>query len=95
MLLLQSRVGGQLLLDPSAGEARRQDGSALLAMMPATNLVRSAVLAGPAPDANPEKNKTNGGLHKTVSTQSQHALWAAQELVPCYLKAQVLELRVY
>lgn len=47
MLLLQSRVGGQLLLDPSAGEARWQDGSALLAMMPATNLVRFAVLAGP------------------------------------------------
>ena len=41
----QSRVGGQLLLDPSAGEARRHDGSALLAMMPARNLARLGSLA--------------------------------------------------
>ncbi|KAK9827611.1 hypothetical protein WJX81_005970 [Elliptochloris bilobata] len=41
-----SRVDGQLLLDPSAGEARRQDGSAMMAMMPATNLVTHLELTG-------------------------------------------------
>lgn len=37
---VQSRVDGTLLLDPSADEAYREDASALLAMMPSTDLVR-------------------------------------------------------
>lgn len=36
----QSRVDGHLLLDPTIDEAYREDGSALLAMMPSANAVR-------------------------------------------------------
>lgn len=38
--LLQSRVGGQLLLDPTSDETYREDGMVLMAMMPTANLVR-------------------------------------------------------
>ncbi|KAK9824136.1 hypothetical protein WJX72_008040 [[Myrmecia] bisecta] len=41
-----SRVAGQLLLDPTADEAFREDGSVLLAMMPAANLVTQLVVTG-------------------------------------------------
>lgn len=37
----QSRVGGQLLLDPTADESYHEDGAVLLAMMPTANLVGS------------------------------------------------------
>ena len=33
-------MDGTLLLDPTLGEARREDGSLLLALMPARNMVR-------------------------------------------------------
>ncbi len=36
---LQSRVDGHLLLDPTIDEAYREDGSALVAMMPSANAV--------------------------------------------------------
>ena len=39
MLWLQSRVDAQLLLDPSAEESSREDGSLLLALMPTRNMV--------------------------------------------------------
>ena len=40
-LTLQSRVGGELLLDPTADESYHEDGGVLMAMMPNANLVRS------------------------------------------------------
>ncbi len=36
---MQSRVGGQLLLDPTADESYHEDGAVLMAMMPTANLV--------------------------------------------------------
>ena len=36
---MQSRVGGQLLLDPTLDEGYRENGSCLLAMMPQQNKV--------------------------------------------------------
>lgn len=36
---LQSRVGGQLLLDPTSDESYHEDGTVLMAMMPTANLV--------------------------------------------------------
>ncbi|CAL8463888.1 g3423 [Coccomyxa elongata] len=41
-----SRVDGHLLLDPTVDEACREDGSALLAMMPSANAVAQVVLRG-------------------------------------------------
>lgn len=43
---LQSVVGGHLLVDPSAGEERVQDGAALVALMPARNQVTQLHLEG-------------------------------------------------
>ena len=37
--MMQSRVDGQLLLDPSTEEASREDGSLVLALMPSRNMV--------------------------------------------------------
>lgn len=42
-LRLQSRVGGQLLLDPTSDEAHREAGSLMLAMMPTPNLVSACI----------------------------------------------------
>ena len=39
MAVVQSRVGRQLLLDPTTDEAFREDGSLQLALMPTSNLV--------------------------------------------------------
>ena len=39
-LRLQSRVDGQLLLDPTNEEASREDGSLVLALLPSRNMVR-------------------------------------------------------
>ena len=39
-LRLQSRVEGQLLLDPTNEEASREDGSLVLALLPSRNMVR-------------------------------------------------------
>lgn len=41
-----SRVGGQLLLDPTADESYHEDGAVLLAMMPTANLVTQLVMTG-------------------------------------------------
>ncbi|KAK9805799.1 hypothetical protein WJX73_000745 [Symbiochloris irregularis] len=41
-----SRVGDQLLLDPTTDEAHREGGNLMLAMMPTANLVTSIMLAG-------------------------------------------------
>ena len=40
---LQSRVKGQLLLDPTSDETYHEDGTVLMAMMPTANLVSDAV----------------------------------------------------
>lgn len=44
---LQSRVDGHLILDPTMDEAYREDGSALLAMMPSANAVSFRHLCTP------------------------------------------------
>ena len=40
LLKMQSRVAGQLLLDPTSDESYHEDGAVLMAMMTSSNLVR-------------------------------------------------------
>lgn len=42
----QAKVGGVLLLDPSASEEASQEGSALMALMPSSNQVTQLVMQG-------------------------------------------------
>ena len=39
---MQSRVGGELLLDPTSDESYHEDGAVLMAMMPTANTVTIA-----------------------------------------------------
>lgn len=45
-LHMQSRIGGQLLLDPTVDESYREDGGCLLALMPTQNKVTQLVVTG-------------------------------------------------
>ena len=44
-LCVQSRVEGQLLLDPTADESYREEASALLALMPSINEVKTSLIS--------------------------------------------------
>ena len=43
-LMMQSRVAGELLLDPTTDESYHEDGAVLMAMMPNANLVSRSLL---------------------------------------------------
>ena len=60
-------VGGHLLVDPAASEERAQDGTVLVALMPARNEVTQMHLAGAWPDTHAAQVSTVGAIKAGVS----------------------------
>lgn len=86
---LQSRVKGQLLLDPTSDESYHEDGTVLMAMMPTANLV-SGACAKSLSNGSPALVWSHTRIASSVSgcrhvQPSSFCLSYAAALVSCYV----------